>query len=465
MAELRTPGPLHPAAPQRREVGGLSIGLDHVEASTSCSWTPTARTTPRRCPASYRALDAGLDLVTGRRAVRNDRFVKRTTSKLYNGVTAKVTGVPGKDFNSGLKAMTRELADTLEMYGELHRYIPVLAVWNGFRVGELDVEHHERRHGTSKFGRARFWRGFLDLVTVKFLTTYTARPFHLFGGIGFVIGLVGARAARVDGRLQAHRPRHRHPPGSAARRAARRGGRPDGVPRPARRAHGEPPAAPQPRRHGRRRPPAMTAPATSRPIGLAPGAPEAAAGQDAKKYATGNPVVQRLLAAGWAAQGRAGPRRRHRHRRGVGEGLALERMIAGHPAIGLEYRVDKVLAAASGSPARGGGRCRHAAGRSGGADLVTCIELLEHLEPFDPAVAELARITGGRCVVSVPWEPWFRLGNLGRGKNLRRLGNDPEHVQAFTPGRLHRALEADFSEVRVVKAFPWLIAEARRPRP
>ena len=106
-------------------------------------------------------------------------------------MTAKVTGVPGKDFNSGLKAMTRELADTLEMYGELHRYIPVLAVWNGFRVGELDVEHHERRHGTSKFGRARFWRGFLDLVTVKFLTTYTARPFHLFGGIGFVIGLVG----------------------------------------------------------------------------------------------------------------------------------------------------------------------------------------------------------------------------------------------------------------------------------
>ena len=84
-----------------------------------------------------------------------------------------------------------DLADTVELYGELHRYIPVLAVWNGFRVGEVDVEHHERRHGSSKFGRARFWRGFLDLVTVKFLTTYTARPFHLFGGIGVVIGVVG----------------------------------------------------------------------------------------------------------------------------------------------------------------------------------------------------------------------------------------------------------------------------------
>ena len=100
----------------------------------------------------------------------------------------------------------------------------------------------------------------------------------------------------------------------------------------------------------------------------------------------------------------------------------------------------------------------------GCADLVTCIELLEHLAPFDPAVAELARITGGRCVVSVPWEPWFRLGNLGRGKNVRRLGNDPEHVQAFTPGRLRRALERHFAEVRVVKAFPWLIAEAAAAR-
>jgi hypothetical protein len=87
--------------------------------------------------------------------------------------------------------MRREVVQPLALYGELHRYIPVLAVWNGFRVGELDVEHHERRHGRSKFGRARFWRGFLDLVTVKFHTTYTARPFHLFGGIGFLIGLLG----------------------------------------------------------------------------------------------------------------------------------------------------------------------------------------------------------------------------------------------------------------------------------
>ena len=150
--------------------------------------------------------------MTGRRAVRHDRFIKRTTSKLYNGVTAKVTGVPARDFNSGLKAMRRELADSLEMYGELHRYIPVLAVWGGFRVGEIDVEHHERRHGNSKFGRARFWRGFLDLVTVKFLTTYTARPFHLFGGIGFVIGLRRVACCSVwMGIVEAPRARDRQP--------------------------------------------------------------------------------------------------------------------------------------------------------------------------------------------------------------------------------------------------------------
>ncbi len=94
------------------------------------------------------------------------------------------------------------------------------------------------------------------------------------------------------------------------------------------------------------------------------------------------------------------------------------------------------------------------------ADLVTCIEVLEHLVTDEPAVAELARICRGRCVVSVPWEPWFRLGNFVRGKHLSRFGNNPEHVQFFTPGRLERMMGKSFSQVRIVKAFPWLIAEA-----
>lgn len=192
MAGLRSPNVRYIRL--RRNSGksaALSMGLAHVKGEHVVLMDADGQDDPEAIPALMAELDKGVDLVTGRRAVRNDRFIKRTTSKLYNGVTAKATGVPGRDFNSGLKAMTRELADSLEMYGELHRYIPVLAVWNGFKIGELDVEHHERLHGRSKFGRARFWRGFLDLVTVKFLTTYTARPFHLFGGVGFAIGAVG----------------------------------------------------------------------------------------------------------------------------------------------------------------------------------------------------------------------------------------------------------------------------------
>ncbi|MBI2710393.1 MAG: class I SAM-dependent methyltransferase [Actinobacteria bacterium] len=208
---------------------------------------------------------------------------------------------------------------------------------------------------------------------------------------------------------------------------------------------------------------------TSRPIGLAPGAPEAAAGQDAAKYGTANPVVQRLLAR-WMGRlkGVIGDPPGTVVDVGVGEGLALERMLpTGRPVIGLEYRHDKAVVAAS----RLGG-LRAVQGDAGmlpfpdsAADLVTTIELLEHLPTYEPAVDELARICkpSGRVVVSVPWEPFFRLGNLGRGKNLGRLGNDPEHVQAFTPARLRAALGRRFDEVRVVRAFPWLIAEARSP--
>jgi hypothetical protein len=87
--------------------------------------------------------------------------------------------------------MRRDVARELDLYGELHRYIPVLASWAGYRTGEIDVTHHPRAEGQSKFGAERFWRGLLDLITVKFLTTYTARPFHLFGGLAALCGAVG----------------------------------------------------------------------------------------------------------------------------------------------------------------------------------------------------------------------------------------------------------------------------------
>ena len=212
-----------------------------------------------------------------------------------------------------------------------------------------------------------------------------------------------------------------------------------------------------------------------RPIGLAPGAPAAGAGQDAAKYGSANPVVRRLLDR-WS--------RRLRHvvgqvtgtvvDVGVGEGLCLERLLVGAdglPAapgvrvVGVEYRFDKArLARRLPGVAAVVGDAGMLPVPDGRADLVTCIEVLEHLPTVVPAVAELARVTTDRCVVSVPWEPWFRLGNLGRGKNVGRLGNDPEHVQWFTPRRLRRALARSFADVRIVRAFPWIIAEARGPR-
>jgi SAM-dependent methyltransferase len=208
----------------------------------------------------------------------------------------------------------------------------------------------------------------------------------------------------------------------------------------------------------------------ARPIGLAPGVPLEAAGQDAAKYGSSNPVVTRLLDR-WTGKlaGITGPLAGTVVDVGSGEGLCLERLIAraGGRAdvVGLEYRADKAQVA---SRLPGVGITVGDAGMlpfpDAVADLVLCIEVLEHLPAIEPAIAELARVCRGRCVVSVPYEPWFRLGNLGRGKNVTRLGNDPEHLRAFTPRRLRRALSTAFAEVEVTPVFPWLIAEARRPR-
>lgn len=212
----------------------------------------------------------------------------------------------------------------------------------------------------------------------------------------------------------------------------------------------------------------MTGSVERRSIGLAPGLPADAAGQDAAKYGTSNPVVLKLL-ANWMGklQGVLGEPSGSVVDVGVGEGYALERMWpAGTEVVALEYRHDKAVVASERLEAvqvvRGDAGMLPFPDRS--ADLVTSIEVLEHLPTYEQAVAEMARICRSRLVVSVPWEPWFRLGNLGRGKNVKRFGNDPEHVHFFNPKRLERALGAHFDEVRVVKAFPWIIAEASSPK-
>jgi glycosyltransferase involved in cell wall biosynthesis len=131
-------------------------------------------------------LAEGSDLVTGARLERHDRFVKKHTSRLYNRATGLLSGAPGRDFNSGFKVMRADVARDVApmLYGELHRYLTVMSYWLGYKVAEVPVQHHERMHGASKYGLARFWRGFADLLTVRFLMSYEHRPSHLFGGVG-----------------------------------------------------------------------------------------------------------------------------------------------------------------------------------------------------------------------------------------------------------------------------------------
>ncbi|MDX2382007.1 MAG: glycosyltransferase family 2 protein [Acidimicrobiia bacterium] len=175
----------------RGKSNALRIAFEAVSTDLVMLMDSDGQDDPAALPLLLAQIDGGCDLVTGRRHVRHDRFMKRNTSKLYNVATAKMTGVEGSDFNSGFKVMRRSVVDELSLYGELHRYIPVLAAWSGFQVTEVDVNHRDRLHGTSKFGRNRFWRGMLDLFTVKFLITYDRRPFHLIGGVGLAVGAVG----------------------------------------------------------------------------------------------------------------------------------------------------------------------------------------------------------------------------------------------------------------------------------
>ncbi len=147
-------------------------------------------------PHEFRALvmklREGFDLVSGWKRHRHDPISKTLPSKLFNWSTRLFSGIPLHDFNCGLKIYSRQLVDALELRGEMHRYIPVLAQWNGFRVTEIPVRHQPRRFGKSKFGTARFLAGLFDFLTVMFITRYLGRPMHFFGMAGltsFVSGL------------------------------------------------------------------------------------------------------------------------------------------------------------------------------------------------------------------------------------------------------------------------------------
>jgi glycosyltransferase involved in cell wall biosynthesis len=174
----------------RRNFGkaaALCAGFDHCRGRVVITMDGDLQDDPDEIPRLLEALERrDLDLVSGWKRRRNDPASKRYPSWLFNWVTRCVAQVELHDFNCGFKAYRREVLEQVSIYGELHRYIPVLASRRGFKVGEIEVRHHARRHGSSKYGWDRLYKGLLDLITVLFITKYTRRPLHLFGGLGLL---------------------------------------------------------------------------------------------------------------------------------------------------------------------------------------------------------------------------------------------------------------------------------------
>ncbi len=179
----------------RRNYGksaALSVGFDKALGDIVVTMDADLQDDPGEIPALKRRIEEGYDLVSGWKKVRRDPITKTIPSRFFNMVTRLMTGIRIHDFNCGLKAYRREVVKAVRIYGELHRYIPVLAHWEGFKIGELVVQHRPRRYGKSKFGVGRFWKGLLDLMTALFTTRYLRRPLHLFGFWGMLSAVVGA---------------------------------------------------------------------------------------------------------------------------------------------------------------------------------------------------------------------------------------------------------------------------------
>jgi glycosyltransferase involved in cell wall biosynthesis len=174
----------------RRNFGkaaALSAGFDQCRGQIILTMDGDLQDDPDEIPRFLEALEEReLDLVSGWKHQRRDPASKRLPSLLFNWVTRRIAGVDLHDFNCGFKAYRREVLEQISVYGELHRYIPVLASRRGFTVGEIPVHHHPRRHGVSKYGWDRLYKGLLDLITVLFITRYTRRPLHLFGAFGLL---------------------------------------------------------------------------------------------------------------------------------------------------------------------------------------------------------------------------------------------------------------------------------------
>ena len=178
----------------RRNFGkaaALATGFDNARGETVVTIDGDLQDDPAEIPRLLAKLAEGYDLVSGWKTRRRDPLRRRIPSRIFNWVTGRVSGLRLHDMNCGLKAYRAEVVQGMRLYGELHRFIPVLAHYRGFRATELPVNHRPREHGRSRYGVERYVRGFLDLLTVSFIGRYRHRPLHLFGGLGLVLGAIG----------------------------------------------------------------------------------------------------------------------------------------------------------------------------------------------------------------------------------------------------------------------------------
>ena len=173
----------------------LNVGFKETTGRVVCTMDADLQDSPEELPELYRMItEQGYDLVSGWKKKRFDPLSKTIPTKLFNGVTRWISGIQLHDFNCGLKAYDHRVVRSIEVYGEMHRYIPVIAKWAGFRkIGEKVVQHQERKYGTTKFGLERFVYGFLDLMSITFVSRFRRRPMHFFGTMGmisFVLGML-----------------------------------------------------------------------------------------------------------------------------------------------------------------------------------------------------------------------------------------------------------------------------------
>jgi len=205
----------------RRNYGksaALNRGFALAEGNVVITMDADLQDSPDEIPALYKKIaEDGCDLISGWKKTRHDPISKTIPSRFFNWITRKMSGVKLNDFNCGLKSYKKEVVKTVEVYGEMHRYIPVIAKWAGFtNIGELEVQHQARKYGVTKFGLERFINGFLDLLSITFVSKFGKRPMHLFGLLGtlmFALGFVVSIWLGIDkllldkgGRLIADNP-------------------------------------------------------------------------------------------------------------------------------------------------------------------------------------------------------------------------------------------------------------------